>query len=567
MKILVSEKVAKVGIDRLRDVHEVDTYSYLTHEELVKIIPNYDALIVRGETIVDSEVIEAAKNLKVIGRAGLEVDHIDIQAATRKGIIVLNAPQGNSTSSIEYTLGMILALSREIPQAYYSVKNGRWDRQRFIGTEVRDKVLGILGLGRVGSGVARRAKAFAMKVLAFDPFISEEKAAEVGVELVDFELLLSKADYLTLHLPTTVDTRNLLNKEAFSRMKKGVRIINCAKSGIIDEKALIWALEEGIVAGAALDNFEQEPLDIVSPLLKMDNVICTPRLASRSIEAEKYQITLVAVSTIINIPGLQHLLPYNPAEADSIADRLIELGIDNFQKRRSQITPKIPNKIQKAIAGFSTEAVLKALGNKLDPLVEVLTAGKIKGVVALVNCTTLRNGPHDWNTVNLTKELIKRDILVVSAGCGNHGLEVAGLCNLEAVEQAGEGLKEICKALGIPPVLSFGTCTDTGRISMLVTALANHLDLDIPELPIAVTAPEWMEQKATIDGIFALAYGTYTHLSPTPFVTGAPKLVKLLTEEVEKLTGGKIALGDDPQQVAEDIEKHIIAKRQALGLK
>jgi len=283
--------------------------------------------------------------------------------------------------------------------------------------------------------------------------------------------------------------------------------------------------------------------------------------------AEKYQITLVAVSTIINIPGLQHLLPYNPAEADSIADRLIELGIDNFQKRRSQITPKIPNKIQKAIAGFSTEAVLKALGNKLDPLVEVLTAGKIKGVVALVNCTTLRNGPHDWNTVNLTKELIKRDILVVSAGCGNHGLEVAGLCNLEAVEQAGEGLKEICKALGIPPVLSFGTCTDTGRISMLVTALANHLDLDIPELPIAVTAPEWMEQKATIDGIFALAYGTYTHLSPTPFVTGAPKLVKLLTEEVEKLTGGKIALGDDPQQVAEDIEKHIIAKRQALGLK
>jgi len=243
-----------------------------------------------------------------------------------------------------------------------------------------------------------------------------------------------------------------------------------------------------------------------------------------------------------------------------------ETVISEINGEKSLAGP-LPNKIQKAIAGFSTEAVLKALGNKLDPLVEVLTAGKIKGVVALVNCTTLRNGPHDWNTVNLTKELIKRDILVVSAGCGNHGLEVAGLCNLEAVEQAGEGLKEICKALGIPPVLSFGTCTDTGRISMLVTALANHLDLDIPELPIAVTAPEWMEQKATIDGIFALAYGTYTHLSPTPFVTGAPKLVKLLTEEVEKLTGGKIALGDDPQQVAEDIEKHIIAKRQALGLK
>jgi carbon-monoxide dehydrogenase catalytic subunit len=143
---------------------------------------------------------------------------------------------------------------------------------------------------------------------------------------------------------------------------------------------------------------------------------------------------------------------------------------------------------------------------------------------------------------------------------------VAGLCSLEAANQAGQGLKEICQSLGIPPVLSFGTCTDTGRISMLVTALANHLDVDIPQLRIAVTAPEWMEQKATIDAVFAVAYGTYTHLSPTPFVTGAPKLVKLLTEDIETLTGGKIALGDDPVQVAADIEKHILSKRQALGL-
>lgn len=282
--------------------------------------------------------------------------------------------------------------------------------------------------------------------------------------------------------------------------------------------------------------------------------------------AEEYQVTLVAVSTIINMPGLDHLIPYNPAEVDSMADKLIDLGIENFKKRKGSITPKVPAKIQKAIAGFSTEAVLKALGNKLDPLVEVIAAGKIKGVVALANCASLRNGPHDWNTVNITKELIKRDILVVSGGCGNHALEVAGLCSLEAINQAGPGLQEICRALGIPPVLSFGTCTDTGRISMLVTALADHLDVDIPQLPIAVTAPEWMEQKATIDGVFAVAYGAYTHLSPTPFVTGAPKLVKLLTEDVEELTGGKIALGDDPRQAAEDIEKHILAKRKGLGL-
>lgn len=221
---------------------------------------------------------------------------------------------------------------------------------------------------------------------------------------------------------------------------------------------------------------------------------------------------------------MAHLIPYHPSEVDAMADQLINLAIENFKKRKSSVTPKVPAKIQKAIAGFSTEAVLKALGNKLEPLVEVITAGKIKGVVALVNCASLRNGPHDWNTVHVTKELLKRDILVVSGGCGNHALEVAGLCSLEAAKEAGEGLKEICKALGIPPVLSFGTCTDTGRISMLVTALADHLDVDIPQLPIAVTAPEWMEQKATI------------------------------------------ALGDNPVEVAKDIEKHIVSKRKELGL-
>ncbi|CAA7599521.1 hydroxylamine reductase [Acididesulfobacillus acetoxydans] len=283
--------------------------------------------------------------------------------------------------------------------------------------------------------------------------------------------------------------------------------------------------------------------------------------------AEKYQVTLAAISTIIDLPGLRHKIPYNPSQVNAMSERLIDLALENFKKRRTSVTPQVPRHTQKAIAGFSTEAVLGALGDKLDPLVDVIAAGKIKGVVALANCSTLRNGPQDWNTVNLTRRLIQKDILVVAGGCGNHALEVAGLCSLDAVNQAGPGLSEVCRALKIPPVLSFGTCTDTGRISMLVTALADHLDVDIPQLPIAVTAPEWMEQKATIDGVFAVAYGAYTHLSPTPFVTGAPQLVKLLTEDVEGLTGGKIALGDDPEEVAGNIEAHILAKRKGLGLK
>jgi carbon-monoxide dehydrogenase catalytic subunit len=274
----------------------------------------------------------------------------------------------------------------------------------------------------------------------------------------------------------------------------------------------------------------------------------------------------VSLNDIVRIPGLQHTLDYKPPEANNIADQLINLGIENYKKRKNKVTPKVPKIKMKAIAGFSTEAVLNVLGNKLDPLVDVIVKGNIKGIVALANCSTLRNGPQDWVTVNLVKELIKKDILVVSAGCGNHGLEVAGMCNLDTIKIAGPGLQAVCNLLKIPPVLSFGTCTDTGRISMLVTALANHLDVDIPQLPIAVTAPEWMEQKATIDGVFAVAYGAYTHLSPTPFVTGAAKLVKLLTEDIEGLTGGKIALGDDPVQIAADIEKHIISKRKGMGL-
>lgn len=314
-----------------------------------------------------------------------------------------------------------------------------------------------------------------------------------------------------------------------------------------------WLTIEPLLATGTVDVFAME-----------EN--CSP--PAIDMYAEKYQITLVSVSTIIDLPGLKYKFPYDPSEVDNMADRLIELGIANFKKRKERgIEPLVPKRIQKAITGFSTEAVLGAIGNKLDPLVDVITAGKIKGVVALANCSTLRNGPQDWVTINLTKELIKRDILVVAGGCGNHALEVAGLCTIEAANEiAGDGLKEVCNLLKIPPVLSFGTCTDTGRISMLVTALADHLNVDVSDLPIAVTAPEWMEQKATIDGIFALAYGAFTHLSPTPFMTGAPQLVELLTNKAEDVTGGKIALGDDPVQAAKDIEAHIIKKRKGLGL-
>ena len=389
---------------------------------------------------------------------------------------------------------------------------------------------------------------------------------------VDVDLGIMDPDYVNIafngHQPwigvATLQKAKLEEYQEMARKAgaKGIHIIGSIETG----QEMLQRFEVDDVFVGLMGNWLAiEPFlatGTVDALVMEEN--CSP--PDMDMYAEKYQVALVSVSTIIGVPGLEHAMPYYPSKAEEMAENCIDIAIENFKKRHGKIKPLVPKYVTKAIAGFSTEAVLKAIGNDLSNLVDVIAKGQIKGVVALANCSTLRNGPQDWNTVNLTKQLIKKDILVVAGGCGNHGLEVAGLCSLDAAEQAGEGLKGVCKALGIPPVLSFGTCTDTGRISMLVTALADHLNVDISDLPIAVTAPEWMEQKATIDGLFAVAYGAYTHLSPTPFITGAPKLVKLLTEDVEELTGGKIALGDDPIQVANDIEAHIIKKRQKLGL-
>src|SRR3990170_4702858 len=242
---------------------------------------------------------------------------------------------------------------------------------------------------------------------------------------------------------------------------------------------------------------------------------------------EKYNTSLISVSKLVNIPGMKGQIIYKPNEVTAQAQKLIDIAFENFKKRKGKTTNPSGKK-QNAVIGFSTEACLGALGGTLDPLLDVIKKGTLKGVVALVSCTTLRDGGQDINTLKMARELIKRDILVISAGCGNAALQVGGLTTLEAKQEAGPGLKAVCELLKIPPVLSFGTCTDTGRIVSLVTAVADALGVDPSALPVAVTAPEYMEQKATIDAIFALAFGLYTHVAPLPPVAGAPRLVKLL---------------------------------------
>lgn len=287
MKVLISDKLAQAGMKILQKEKsiQIDVKTDLTHEGLKNIIGDYDALIVRSSTKVTKDIIAKAKKLKFIGRAGVGLDNIDVEAASREGIVVMNAPEGNTISTAEHTVSMLLALSRNIPQAYLSLKNKRWERKKFMGAEVYGKVLGIIGLGRIGAEVAKRIMSFGMKILAYDPYLSLDRAKALRIEPVSLSKLLRTADYISLHTPLTKETKHLISDPEIKAMKKGVRIINCARGGIIDEQALLKGLQSGKVAGCALDVFEQEPA-VDSPLLKLDNVIATPHIGASTEEAQ-----------------------------------------------------------------------------------------------------------------------------------------------------------------------------------------------------------------------------------------------------------------------------------------
>lgn len=287
MKVLISDKLSDEGVQILKKEKElqVDIKTELKPEELKQIIKDYDALVVRSGTKVTKEIIDAASNLKVIGRAGVGLDNVDLEAATARGIIVMNTPGGNTISTAEHTMSMILALSRSIPQANASLKAGEWKRSKFMGTELYNKVLGVVGLGRIGSEVVKRALSFGMKVVAFDPFISLEIAKQMGVEVVELKEVLSRADYITIHTPLSDETKHLISDKEFAIMKPTAKIINCARGGIIDEQALFKALESKKIAGAAIDVFENEP-PTGSPLLKLDNIVLTPHLGASTEEAQ-----------------------------------------------------------------------------------------------------------------------------------------------------------------------------------------------------------------------------------------------------------------------------------------
>ncbi len=386
MKVLIADPVDKAGIEALQAHVEVDVKTGLRPEELKSIIGDYDALVVRSETQATAEIIEAGRKLQVIARAGVGLDNIDVGAATQRGIIVVNAPTSNTISAAEHAFALMLALARHIPQASARLKSGAWQRRDYIGTELKNKTLGIVGLGNVGSEIARRAQAFEMRLIGYDPFVSSDYADNLGVESVSLEQLLKESDFITLHLPLTSDTRDLIGVKELAKVKPTVRLINCARGGLINEKALFQAVEAGKVAGAAIDVFENEPVTD-SILFTSDRIIVTPHLGASTIEAQAGVALDIAEQVICVLKGQPARYTVNapqiPAEVLQVLAPFIKvastLGSLARQLMEGQIK-SIQVKYSGEIANFDTSAIkASVIGGLLE--------GMSQERVNLVNAT------------------------------------------------------------------------------------------------------------------------------------------------------------------------------------
>ncbi len=329
MKVLVADSLSKEGIEIMKAVAEVDVKTGLKQEEIISIIGDYEGLVVRSQTQVTAPIIEAGHKLNVIGRAGVGVDNIDLEAATRRGIIVVNAPTGNTISAAEHAIALMLALARYVPAANYALKACKWERSKFTGTEVRGKTLGIIGLGNVGSAVARRALGLEMKLIGFDPFVSQDHARNLHVEVVPLERLYQEADFISLHIPLTAQTKEMINTRELEMMKPTARIINTARGGLVNEEALASALREKKIMGAAVDVFPQEPCTS-SPLFDLDNVIVTPHLGASTAEAQMMAASDVAGQIVDVFRGLPPRYavnaPFIPPEMIPTLNPFIELS-------------------------------------------------------------------------------------------------------------------------------------------------------------------------------------------------------------------------------------------------
>ncbi len=428
MKVLISDSMSSRAeeIFNSRAGIECEVSTGLTPEELKEKIKDFDGLVVRSATKATEEIIDAATNLKVIGRAGTGVDNINLPAATKKGIVVMNTPGGNTITTAEHAVSMMLALSRNIPQATASMKAGKWEKKKFQGTEVTAKTLGILGVGNIGSIVAARAQGLQMQVIAYDPYISEEAADKLGISVVSMDELFEKSDFISIHVPMTAETKGLLCKETFQKMKRGVRIINCARGGIVNEADLVWAVKEGIVAGAAFDVYEKEPPDADNPLFGVDEIILTPHLGASTLEAQENVAVAVSeqicdylldgtIRNAINVPSVPSELLVTLAPYISLGEKL-----GNFQ---GQI-----------LAGGIEEVTIEYSGDVVDLDVTPISIACVKGILSEVLDMNV-------NFVNASFVAQERGIRVIETK-SSRSIDFASSITIKVKTKEGEELVE-----------------------------------------------------------------------------------------------------------------------------
>ncbi len=396
-RVLISDKLSSTAVQIFKDrgldvTFEPDLGK--DKDRLLKMIPEFDGLAIRSATKVTEKILEAATNLKVVGRAGIGVDNVDVKAASSRGVIVMNTPFGNSITTAEHAISLMLALARQIPAANESTQAGKWEKSRFMGVELYGKTLGIIGCGNIGSIVADRGIGLRMKVIAFDPFLSPERAIEIGAEKVELLDLLTRSDFITLHTPLTDKTRNVLGEATLSRIKPGARIINCARGGLVDEQALANAIRDGRVAGAAFDVFEEEPAT-ASPLFGLDNVICTPHLGAATSEAQENVAIQVAdqmsdylqtgaISNAINFPSITaeeapKLKPFVKLaeQLGSFAGQLTETGI---HKIKLEYAGEIAEMNVKALTSAALAGLLKPMLSESVNMVSAPTLVRDRGI-------------------------------------------------------------------------------------------------------------------------------------------------------------------------------------------
>ncbi len=373
MRILVADPLAEDGVARLREAAEVEVRTKQTEDQLVELVPGFDALVVRSETKVTARVLDAARNLKVVGRAGVGVDNIDVTAATRKGILVVNAPRGNIIAAAEHSIGLLFAAARWIPQADASVKRGEWTRSRFTGAEIRGKTLGLIGLGNIGSEVAKRAQGLEMEVIAYDPAVPADRAEAFNVELVELEELLRRSDFVSVHAPLLDSTRNLLDADRLALMKPSARLVNAARGGIVDEAALHEALAAGRLAAAACDVFEKEPVDPANPLLQLPNFIATPHVAASTVEAQTSVAFDVAEEVLAVLRGE---LPRYAVNAPSLSPE--ELA---FVRPYAELAERMASLHLQLVGERVSSVELEFDGELAERDVSLVTAWAIRGLV------------------------------------------------------------------------------------------------------------------------------------------------------------------------------------------